>query len=471
MSPILGQHLPARPGRRVATIALPVGFEFILVLGLTFVNQIIVGGLGDVAVAAVGFANSVNMIPLFFLGALNIGAGVVVARAFGGGHKDVVSKSVTYGVLVALVTGLLVATPFVLFPSTILGLVGASPEVIAQGSAYLAVTLAGLAAGVLGMVLSGVLRSVSRPRSPMVATIITIALSTPLAVVLVYGLGPIPALGVVGAAWALLITTVLKVVILMLQIFVVFDVADWILPRSLTEWVTIGRPIIKIAAPMAMTSISWTSANFLYNVMVQQLGDGPLAVLQIVGTMAAVFIAGSFGLASAISVLVGQSIGAGNPELAKAWSIYVMRLGIATSVILGGLFALSALALPLLFPNVSSEVLGLTAVGIVINAAFQPLTVRMLLLAAVLPNGNDTTGIIIGDFTGPYLVGLPLSLFLAFFTPLGVLGVLVGRGVEDTVKMLVFGFRARRIAWEKVMRTHQDSLMTPGDIRTGPITL
>jgi Na+-driven multidrug efflux pump len=278
-------------------------------------------------------------------------------------------------------------------------------------------------------------------------------------------------LGVVGAAWALLITTVLKVVILMLQIFVVFDVADWILPRSLTEWVTIGRPIIKIAAPMAMTSISWTSANFLYNVMVQQLGDGPLAVLQIVGTMAAVFIAGSFGLASAISVLVGQSIGAGNPELAKAWSIYVMRLGIATSVILGGLFALSALALPLLFPNVSSEVLGLTAVGIVINAAFQPLTVRMLLLAAVLPNGNDTTGIIIGDFTGPYLVGLPLSLFLAFFTPLGVLGVLVGRGVEDTVKMLVFGFRARRIAWEKVMRTHQDSLMTPGDIRTGPITL
>jgi putative MATE family efflux protein len=471
MSSKKGTNLPANPGRHVMTIALPVGLEFILVLGLTFVNQIIVAGLGDSAVAAVGFANSVNMIPLFFLGALHIGAGVVVARAFGGGHKDVVSKSVTFALVVALGSGVAVAIPFVLFPAQILTLVGASDDVVAEGSGYLAVTLAGLFAGVLGMVLSGILRSANRPRSPMVATIITVGLSTPVAIVFVYGLGPIPAMGVVGAAWAMLITAVLKAIILMVQIYLVFDVADWMLPATRREWVKIGRPILVLAMPMALTSLSWTGANFFYNVLVQQLGDGPLAVLQIVGTMAAVFIAGSFGLASSMSVMVGQSIGKGSPGLAEDWMHYVLRVALWVSVAMAMVFALTATALPVIYPEVSLEVLGITSLGILINAAFQPLAVRMLMYAAVLPNGNDTNGIIMGDLAGPYLIGLPVSIALAFFTPLGVLGVMVGKGLEDTLKMLIFGWRARRIAWDRVVEKHEDSLITPGDIRTGPITL
>lgn len=440
-----------------------------LVLGLTFVNQIIVGGLGAVAVASVGLVNSINTIPLFFFGALNVGAGVVVARAFGGGHKRVVSKSVTFAVILSVATGVVAAIPFVLFPSQILELAGASDDVVAAGSGYLSVLVAGLAAGVLGMVLGAVLRSVNRPKSPMVATIITIALNTPLAMVLVYGFGPIDGMGVVGAAWATLITTLIKAAILLIQTYVVFDVADWLMPRSRREWASIGRPIVVLAFPMALTSISWTFGNFFYNVIVAQLGDGPLAAINIVLTMSGVFIVGSIGFGSTITVLVGQAIGAGNSALAKDWVDYILRLGIYTSVGFGALFAVSSLALPVLFPRVEGDVLWAATLGIFINAALQPVTVRMLLLASVLPSGNDTTGIIIGDFAGPYVVGLPLAIALAYFTPLGVLGAVIGKGGEDTLKWLIFAARNRRIRWETVLQRHEDSLMGVGDARTGPI--
>ena len=465
------EGLPVGAGRKVGKIAVPVGFEFFLVLALTFVNQIIVGGLGGTAIAAVGFANSIHTIPLFFLGALNVGAGVIVGRAFGGGNQSVTSRATTYVVVLSVLSGTLVAVPFVLFPREILMLAGASAEVVSVGSGYLALVLASLGAGVLSMVLSSVLRSVNRARSPMVATILTVALNVPLAMIFVYGLGPIPALGVLGAGLATLITTSIRAAVLLAQVYLIYDVANWVLPRGRQQWVNLGRPILVLAVPMALTSMSWTFGNFFYNVIVQQLGDGPLAALQIVFALSGVFVVGSIGLGSAITVLASQAIGAGDPILAQRWITYLLRIGIVTGVGFAAIFAMSALLLPFFFPQIESDVLALATWGIVINAVVQPLSVRMLLLASVLPAGNDTTGIIIGDFSGPYLIGLPLTLILGLLTPLGVLGAIIGKGAEDILKMAIFSYRSRRIRWEEVLKAHEDSLVTMGDFRTGPITI
>jgi putative MATE family efflux protein len=471
MTRLRPEGLPPDAGKKVSRIAVPVGFEFSLVLALTFVNQIIVGGLGGTAIAAVGFANSIHTIPLFFLGALNVGAGVVVGRAFGGGNQSVTSRATTYVVVLSVASGTLVAIPFVMFPSQILSFAGASLDVVSVGSGYLALVLASLGAGVLSMVLSSVLRSVNRARSPMVATIVSVALNVPLAIVFVYGFGPIPALGVLGAGLATLITTSIRAAVLLAQVYLIYDVANWVLPRGAKQWVNLGRPILVLAVPMALTSMSWTFGNFFYNVIVQQLGDGPLAALQIVFALSGVFVVGSIGLGSAITVLASQAIGAGDPILAQRWITYLLRIGIITGIGFAVLFALSALLLPVFFPNIEPSVLGLATWGIVINAIIQPLSVRMLLLASVLPAGNDTTGIIIGDFSGPYLIGLPLTLVLGLLTPLGVLGAVIGKGTEDILKMLIFSYRARKIRWDDVLKAHEDSLVTMGDFRTGPITI
>lgn len=466
-----GLTLPARPGKRVASIAIPVGLEFVLILGLGLVNQIVVGGLGETAVAAVGFVNALNLIPMFALNAIGLATGVVVARAYGGGHRVLVNQSTSVAIVLAASLAIVISAPFMIFPDAILRFAGASDTVIAAGSVYLALILFSLPAVTIGQVLGGVLRSVDHPKSPMVATIISVIVNTPLAIILVYGWGPIPAFGVVGAGIATLVSHIVKAVILLFQTYGLFDIADWDLPSKMFRWLGILKPIITLALPLALTSLAWTLGNFLYNVAVQQLGDGPLAAVQIVSAMAGVFIVSSLGLSSSITVLVGQAVGQEDPGLVTQWYRYIFRLGIGTALVFGSLFALSSLAIPSLYPELTDEVVGYAQAGVLISAAMQPVIVRMLLHAAVLPSGNDTTGIIIGDVAGPFLFGLPLTIVLGFFTPLGVLGAFIGRAAEDTVKLIVFSWRSRRINWDTVVDKHLESVALIGDPRTGPITI
>jgi putative MATE family efflux protein len=451
----LRQNLPAHPGREVARVAVPVSLEFILILGLNVVSQIIVGGLGDTAVAAVGFASSIQYIPFFVLGALGTSASILVARAYGAKREKELNKVVSAALLTATVVGVLVAIPFVIWPSEIFHAVGASDAVVAEGSTFLALAMGSLFLGLLAQVLSGVLRSADHARSPMVATISTGVLQVPVAIVLVYGWGPIPALGVAGAAWAMIIATGLKVIIMAAQTYPVFRVASWETPGQIREWRSVLGPLVVLAAPMGLTAGFWSTGNFLYNVLIQQLGDAALAASQIVANLESMFFVGSLGLMNAVNALVGRAVGAANGTLARAWMMYIKRIGVYTGIAFGVLFALSSFALPALFPKVPAIVITYSVAGVLINAVLQPVKVRNALMgASILPSGNDVRGVMIGDFSAPFLVGLPLSLVLGLMTPLGIYGIFIARGLEEIAKVSIFMWRGRRLDWDAIALKH-----------------
>jgi putative MATE family efflux protein len=451
----LATTLPPHPGREVARVAVPVSLEFVLILGLNVVSQIIVGGLGDTAVAAVGFASSIQYIPFFVLGALGTSASILVARAYGAKREKELNKVVSAALLTAIAVGVLVAIPFVIWPSEIFHAVGASDAVVAEGSTFLALAMGSLFLGLLAQVLSGVLRSADHARSPMVATIATGILQVPIAIVLVYGWGAIPALGVAGAAWAMIIATALKVVVMAAQTYGVYHVARWETPGRLPEWQSVLGPLVVLAAPMGLTAGFWSTGNFLYNVVIQQLGDAALAASQIVANLESMFFVGSLGLMNAVNALVGRAVGGANGSLARAWVVYIKRVGIFTGIAFGLLFALSSFGLPVMFPKVPAIVITYSVVGILINAAIQPVKVRNALMgASVLPSGNDVRGVMIGDFTAPFIVGLPLSLLLGLATPLGIYGVFIARGLEEIAKVMIFTWRGRRLNWDAIAAKH-----------------
>jgi putative MATE family efflux protein len=451
----LTANLPPRPGREVARVAVPVSLEFILILGLGFANQIIVGGLGDTAVAAVGFASSIQYIPFFVLGALGTSASIQVARAYGAKREKELNKVVAAAVITAFLVGVVVAIPFVIWPSQIFTAVGGSEAVVAAGSGYLALAMASLFAGLLAQVLSGVLRSSDHARSPMVATIVTGALQVPLSIVLVYGWGPVPALGVNGAAWAMIIATALRVIMMLVQTYGVARIARWETPGNRLEWKSVLGPLIVLGAPMGLTAGFWSTGNFLYNVVIQRLGDAALAASQIVGNLEGIFFVGSLGLMNAVNALVGRAVGAADGTLARAWATYIKRIGIYTGIAFGVLFAFSSLGLSTMFPKVPELVITYSIAGVLINAVLQPIKVRNALMgASVLPSGNDVRGVMIGDFTAPFIVGLPLSIALGLFTPLGIYGVFIGRGIEEIAKVAIFTWRGRRLNWDAIAEKH-----------------
>ena len=133
----------------------------------------------------------------------------------------------------------------------------------------------------------------------------------------------------------------------------------------------------------------------------------------------------------------------------------VSKAGIVTGLVFGAVYALSTLAIPVLFTEVSGEVIRIATIGIVINAFVQVIKVRnMIIGAGVLPSGNDVKGVIMGDVFSTFVIGLPLALVLGLETPLLAIGIFLARAVEEIVKLAIFTWRQRRVNWEALAAEH-----------------
>lgn len=440
--------------REITQIAVPVSLEFVLILVLNFANQIVVANLGDTAIAAVGFANSINFIFTMTLSALGASVAILVARAFGARKLGDVNAIVTVATVASVVFSLVVLTPIALFPAELLAFSGASAGVTAMGSSFLAISMLALPFAVVAAALSGALRSAGHPRSPMVATLATVALNVPLALVLVFGWGPIPALGIDGAAWATLITAVAKAGVLWAQTFPVYRVARWEVPRGMRAWGLVMAPLLTLAAPIALQTSFWTTGNFMYNIVVAQLGDEALAAANILTALENVFIVASLGLISAVTALVGRAIGAGEGALAEAWVGRIRRIGFLSGAVFGVLFAATAFAVTSMFPTVTPLVITYIVTGILANAAMQPIKVQNGLHGGgILPSAGDLRGVLITDFASPFLVGLPLAIATVAFTDWGFYGIIGARLVEEVAKYTLFRWRARGLNWVALAKT------------------
>ncbi|PTA69613.1 MATE family efflux transporter [Deinococcus arcticus] len=438
------------PARQIADLAVPVSLEMVIQLLLTFVNQIIVGALGAVAVAAVGLAGSLSFLFFVTLGALGSSTSILVARRWGAGDRPGVNQTLTVSVLTGALLALALTVPVVLLARPLLRLAGGEEAVTLSATPYMQVAMLALIPGSLAWIFSGALRSLGHARTPLVATVITVIVESLVAYGLVFGVGPLPTMGVVGAAWALVVANVLKVALLAYQIYGPRQLAALALPAR-TAWRTITGPLLSISAPLAFTEFAWSLGGFLYAAVFARVGTEALAASQIVGTLEGIFIVGSFGLMSAATVFTSRALGAGDAAGARLWLGRIGRAGLLTGAGFGLLFALSALLVPPLFPRVGAEVHHIVLFGILISAVTQVAKVRnMIIGGGVLPGAADGRGVILGDVVGAFVVGLPLAVWLGLYTPLGVWGVFLGRSAEELVKVAIFEWRLRRVNWERL---------------------
>jgi putative MATE family efflux protein len=271
--------------------------------------------------------------------------------------------------------------------------------------------------------------------------------------VLVFGLGPVPALGVAGAAYATVVAQVLRLGLLSWRLL--RNERTHIQPR---HWVEPDRrmlgTLLRLTYPIVLTEALWAVGNFSYTLMAVRLGTTAVVATQMVIATEGILLMFSSGLAVAALTLVGQSLGAGALEEMKARARQVILMGAASSVLFGlGLAAVSPF-LHRFYPNVSQEALSLAILGILLNAVFQPAKVMNMIMGnGVLRAGGDTRFILLADGITVYAVGVPLALVLAFPLGLGLPGVFIGRLAEELVRVLLFFARFRTPRWHHVLTT------------------
>jgi putative MATE family efflux protein len=440
-----------------------MSWESMFQMGFNAIDQVIVGLIGADAVAAVGLSNSIAAVALLLYASTGVGAGVMVARAFGRKEMDEVSQIASAGQALSGVLGLFTALLLVTFSQPVLQAVGADSKLVLSANSYFQLYSFSIAPMILSAVTSGVFRSLNSPKTPLLITSLAVMLNTLLCFVLVLGFGPIPPLGVAGAGWATLVSQTARCLALVIFLYTGKKGVYWVWPWPVSKIGPTASKLLRLTGPIALSEVLWGLSTFAYAVVFTRLGTKELAASQIVLSLENIFIVASAGLAPAAVAVIGQALGESSLPKAKAYAWLVIRYGFILAFVLGALLAASSLLVGILYPKVGQDVLHLAFWGILLMAFTQPAKVLSSVLGnGVLASGGDTRFVLLGNLLATYALGLPSAVGLGLFAPLGFFGVFVAKVLEETVKVSCFFLRFARNRWyERALKDEQIAKAEP----------
>ena len=433
--------------RSLFTIALPVATQNLLSSSVNLVDNLMVGQLGDVAIAGLGIANQVFFLMLFLIFGINNGGAILVSQFWG--KKDLVNVHRVLGI--CLILGIAAASVFtvltLVFPRWVIGLFSVDPAVISLGADYLQVVGLSYIATAISFSFAILLRSVEKATPPMVISLVTIGLNCLGNYALIFGEFGFPKLGVVGSAIA---TCYARYAECLLLVGLVYS-RKYPLAAKLRKMLEIPRALalryIQRAVPVIFQEFSWALGITLYQVIYARIGTAAVAAVNIVSTFERFLFVVFVGLGSSAGVMIGKSIGQDRENQAHWLGRQYCTLGVAAALVIGALIIILRNWV-LGFYQISAEVHDLAAgMFLVLGFILWMKAGNMLLISGIFRSGGDTKFAFLLDTAGVWLVGLPLGMLAAFFGHFDPVLVYLVIGAEELVKLAIAAYRFNSRKW------------------------
>lgn len=435
--------------------------------------------LGNVGIAALELGFQYYFIPYSLSLALTSGTISVVSRYTGAGQYDKADIAVKQSLWLSL----LVSVPFMLvswlYAPQLVGLLSNDPHTIALGSVYLQIVMLGVIPIFWGMIASRALAGIGDTRTPMYIRLITLPIDVVISIVLIFGFGPFPRLGIVGAAIGTLTANVLSA-LLFFSLFVSGRRSIRLrLGGSMLDW-SVMREIIRVALPLTGTRLSRTLGRFPFLFILAVLGTEAIAAYAIGRRVILLAMMPAWGYSTAASTLVGQHIGRGEDDRAAAYGWQTTRIALATQLLIAVGLILAARPIALVFGTESIDltvafvrVFGIGVAGFSISRTMR----------GGLKGAGDTRWPFYGTLAGTYLLKLPIAvlalpvsyafvfgplslgpvaidqIFLSPGLGLGYIAIFGAILADIYVKAVVNAARFYTGAWKKVAR--QSGIRTP----------
>lgn len=395
----------------VLFLALPMMLELIFESVFALVDIFFVGKLGADAVATVGITESLLTIVYAISLGIGVAASAIVSRRIGEKRTKEASKAALQTLYLAFAVGVLIAVLGVFSYRVIFRAMGAGPGILERHMGYPLVTLASNFVIVFLFSINSLFRAAGEAAVAMkvlwMANLINIVLDP----ILIFGLGPIPAMGVTGAALA---TVIGRGTAVLYQFHILYRPGRSLSIRQLVlriNFRVIGQ-ILKLSIGTIGQNLIATSSWIVMVRIIAIFGSQVLAGYTIAIRLLLFFLLPSWGLSNAASTLVGQNLGAGQPHRAEQ---SVWMIGVGNIVLMCFVSILFWLIPGLLVSLFSGE-------GAVVEVGIQTLRIiafglpfyglGMVLVRALNGAGDTLTPTLLFLFVF-WLVELPLAYYLA----------------------------------------------------------
>ena len=425
----------------------------LILMGINFLDNIMVGGLGESAISAASFGNQFYAVFQFICMGLGSGVVVMTAQFWGSRNRTAMKKVAAIGLRVTF----FICAAFTLFsviaPQVILLIFTADQGVVETGRMYvLLLGLTFIPSG-LSSTATYLMRSTDYIKVPLIGSVMAFGLNVFFNWVFIFGMLGAPALGLTGAAVGTVIARVCEFVFVFG--FFVFKENDFgfRLKDFRLKDAGLRRQYTRYSVPVIVSDTLLGISLALATVVMGHMGREVSASNAIVTSFVNVLCVLNSGMAGASAVVIGNTIGEGDTERAKREG----NTFVVISFIIG--FALIPVILLVQGPyfsvyNIGSETLQLAYQMNLVNCFFIPIqTMAYVTSKGILRGGGDTKFLLLADSSMVWFVSLPLGALGAFVWNIPAIWVYVLLRMEFPLKGIICLIRYISGKWIKVVRT------------------
>ena len=408
--------------RRTVSLGWPIAVEQTLNTLMRTVDIIVTGLFSPAAVAAVGLADLYTQFPLRIGLRLGTGAITLSSQDTGRGAERTRDRAITQALVIGALCGLPLVGIGLLFSNALIDVLGAESEVVRLGALYLAVVFAAAPMRIVGLVGSRALQGTGDTRTPMLINGTANALNILLTVGLGLGVWIAPELGIVGVGLATAISRSVEAITMVGAIASDRTIPSLARPRD----VTITRQLVAVSVPSFAEGMSTSLANFPFNALLLLFGTEVNAAYHI-GRRIYQQLAGPLyrAFSTVASIIVGQTLGEGEPDRARHAAVAILVLGVGTlggtgvALFVGAEQMAAVFTQDALTREYAVEFTRVFAVSMVFYGIFFP-------LAGALRGAGDTRTPFYARFVGAFVFMVGLSYLLGITFEGGLLGVYIG---------------------------------------------
>jgi putative MATE family efflux protein len=423
--------------RSMLALAVPVAFQQLITASLNMIDVLMVGQLGETAVAALGLANQIFFLLILFLFGVTSGMSIFTAQYWGKGDVENIRKVLGLCLAIAIFVAAVFTAAALLIPQTLMSFYTEDQAVIQVGSGYLRIV--GLSYIMMAITVSyiSVLRSITMVKMTVVVAVIALGLKTIIAYLLIFGIGPFPELGVRGAAIGTAIGWAFESILLLILVFVLKTP----LAANPLSFFRFSRPfvknVLKTSMPAALNEVLWSLGYTSYNAVYARIGTDAIAAVNINATVEELVFVLFMGLGNACAVMVGNTIGAGSKEIAFEYGRRFLILGVVTAL-LGGLVVFSLRETVIGMYEISASAAdNLRGMMFVFALSAWLKMVNFILFIGAMRAGGDTRYAMFTELFSIWCIGVPSALIGGFVLHLPVYGVDALVLLEEAVKAII----------------------------------
>ena len=433
-------------GRAVIMLAVPMVLEMAMESVFAVADVFWVAHLGADAVATVGLTESMLTLIYTVAMGLSIGATALVARRIGEVNPEAAARAAAQSILLGVAVAAAIGMAAAPFAPSLLRMMGASEDVVRTGSGFTTVMLGGNATVLLLFLQNAVFRGSGDAATAMRVLIIGNALNIVLGPCFIFGLGPLPELGVMGAAVA---TNLGRGSAVVLQLYLLTRGRGRVRlsRRHFRLDLSAMRTVVRLSGSGTLQILIGTASYIGLVRILSTFGSAPLAGYTIGIRVILFALLPAFGVSNAAATMVGQNLGAGRPDRAEraVWTAVLYNVAFLGSV--GLVFLIAAPQIASLFtgdPAVhpfAVSCLRTVSLGFVFYAA------GMVLTSAFNGAGDTRTPTIINVFVF-WVWEIPLAWWLATRAGFGPRGVFLALTLAYSTLAVVSALIFRKGRWK-----------------------